>query len=124
MRMHITFIAKGLHMRVVIAGLILLISGCSAPLQSTGNPSEGLVYAPKPLYPSQAYQKRLTGIVKVKYDVDASGKTYNVAVIQEWPKGYFKESALQSVSKMKYIENHPKQGLIINIKYRLVKIIN
>lgn len=110
---------NGLIMKVVLLSLMLIISGCTTSLESSSNPSEGLIYAVKPYYPALAFKNRVTGVVWVKYDVNNQGNTYNIKVIKQWPAGYFKQSATQAISQMKYVEGHPREGLIFNLSYKI-----
>ena len=109
-------------MKLLILFLILCVYGCTNTTQSSSNAMDGLVSAQKPNYPSIAVIERKSGIVKVQYDIDDEGNTYNIKIIQAWPAKIFNQSAIDAISNMKYVQGHPRKGVIFNVRYHVVSL--
>ncbi|MDP3425871.1 MAG: energy transducer TonB [Humidesulfovibrio sp.] len=56
----------------------------------------------KPLYPEHARRQHKTGIVTLKFLVDAEGRVHQPSVVEALPEGLFEESALAAVAKWRF----------------------
>lgn len=56
----------------------------------------------KPLYPEHARRQHKTGVVTLKFLVDAEGRVHQPSVIEASPPGLFEESALAAVAKWRF----------------------
>ncbi|OIO02703.1 MAG: hypothetical protein AUJ49_05790 [Desulfovibrionaceae bacterium CG1_02_65_16] len=55
-----------------------------------------------PLYPEHARRSRRTGLVTLKFLVDAEGHVRQASVIEASPPGVFDESAISAVSSWRF----------------------
>ena len=56
----------------------------------------------EPLYPEKARARNIEGWVKLSFDVDESGMTRNITVIDAEPKNIFNRAAIRAIKKWKY----------------------
>jgi TonB family protein len=56
----------------------------------------------KPLYPEQARRQRRTGIVTLRFLVDAEGHVRQPSVVEATPPGLFEESALSAIGRWRF----------------------
>lgn len=56
----------------------------------------------KPAYPEHARRRHKTGVVTLKFLVDAEGRVHHPSVIEANPPGYFEESALTAIARWRF----------------------
>ncbi len=56
----------------------------------------------EPRYPKQAVRNRLSGYVKIEFDIDSKGQPINLHVIESYPDKVFIDSSLNALSKWRY----------------------
>ncbi len=56
----------------------------------------------KPQYPEQARRQHKTGVVTLKFLVDAEGRVLTPSVVEASPPGLFEESALAAVANWRF----------------------
>ncbi|MDH5434877.1 MAG: energy transducer TonB [Gammaproteobacteria bacterium] len=83
-----------------------------------------------PLYPPEASMKGLEGYVTVAFDIDETGRPFNIRVIEAKPKGVFERSARAAVKKWKYTPEQ-KEGRavvvedeVVMLEFRLEKTVS
>ncbi|PHS16855.1 MAG: hypothetical protein COA86_11370 [Kangiella sp.] len=70
-------------------------------------------------YPRQAAMDGIAGEVKIKFDIDNFGRTYNVDVIKSEPKGIFDQVALTAVYQWQFENNKGQSNMIYTMEYAL-----
>lgn len=70
-------------------------------------------------YPRQAAVDGLEGEVKIKFDIDNFGRTYNVDVIKSEPKGVFDQVALTAAYQWQFENNKGQRNMIFTMEYAL-----
>ncbi|WP_203292170.1 energy transducer TonB [Maricaulis parjimensis] len=79
----------------------------------------------EPRYPYEAAVSDLDGVVYVRFDVTADGRTENVEVIGSFPPGIFDDASVEAVRRWRYQpatrdgEPVPHQGLETRFDYRM-----
>jgi len=56
----------------------------------------------KPLYPEHARRQHKTGVVTLKFQVDAEGRVHQPSVVEALPQGVFEESALAAIVRWRF----------------------
>jgi len=56
----------------------------------------------KPLYPEHARRQHKTGVVTLKFQVDAEGRVHQPSVVEALPQGVFEESALGAIVRWRF----------------------
>lgn len=55
-----------------------------------------------PKYPEAALKRKINGYAVAEYTVDIHGKTKNITIIEEYPKGYFEKESINAAKKFLY----------------------
>ncbi len=55
-----------------------------------------------PLYPDSAIAKGINGYAVAEYTVDVHGRTKNITIIEEYPKGYFGKVSIKAARRFLY----------------------
>jgi protein TonB len=79
----------------------LLITSCSEEVKYSKAQTQVLERA-NPKYPIQAARDRVEGYVKLSFDINESGETANIKVVEEIPEKVFSKQAILAISKWKY----------------------
>lgn len=85
---------------VFLLSVVAVVAGC---LSSTNRPPE-VLSAGGLVYPAEAKQNRIEGVVRVAYDVTVDGTVENARVVESNPPGVFDAAALDAVRKWRF---HP-----------------
>lgn len=78
-----------------------------------------------PMYPSRAKSRGIEGYVDLIFDINASGRTQNIRILDANPQGYFERASIRALKKWKYqppmIDGKPtgKANLTTRISYAL-----
>lgn len=72
-----------------------------------------------PKYPRQAAEKGIEGWVKVGFDIDKNGRTYNLSVIKSLPKELFDRDAIVAVEQWMFEKNNAHKGRIYTLDFKL-----
>lgn len=57
---------------------------------------------PTAKYPTRAITRGIEGWVDVRYDIDTTGATFNIKILDASPSGYFERAATNAVRRWKY----------------------
>lgn len=80
----------------------------------------------KPTYPEHARRTHRTGVVTLKFLVDAEGRVHQASVVEASPQGLFEESALSAIARWRFAPAM-RQGrpvptwLILPVRFTLEK---
>lgn len=80
----------------------------------------------KPAYPEHARRMHKTGVVTLKFLVDAEGRVHQASVVEASPQGLFEESALSAIARWRFAPAM-RQGspvptwLILPVRFTLEK---
>ncbi len=93
--------------RIFLAWMLALSAGACATPDESATPADKvtnakIVYRLAPAYPAEALAKRIEGWVHLSFTVTKDGRTRNIRVIGSDPPGYFEESAIDAVSRLRY----------------------
>lgn len=61
-----------------------------------------IVHSVQPAYPRSAFERKLTGIVTLRIDIDRAGNVRDVRVLSAKPRGVFERSAVQAALRYKF----------------------
>ncbi|WP_411753926.1 TonB family protein [Serratia sp. (in: enterobacteria)] len=89
------------------------------PINSTAYIKENGLSTPRPEYPRRAYALQVEGTLKIMFDVDDSGMTYNIKVVEEQPINMFKKEAIAAVSAWKFKPNTPISEVSISFDFKI-----
>ena len=121
------------NIRSLVLGLLLVILsplswGEKAPLDNASaaaKPADTdcvwsldgifLMVKAEPKYPRKAKRKKITGFVKLEYDVSAIGMPENIRIIESEPAKTFDKAALDAVSKYRY-KPRISNGSLVSVK--------
>ncbi|WP_448546447.1 energy transducer TonB [Thalassotalea fusca] len=79
----------------------LFITACSEEVKYN-NAQTQIIERVNPKYPIQAARDKVEGYVKLSFDINESGETANIKVVDEIPENVFSKQAILAVSKWKY----------------------
>jgi TonB family protein len=106
--------------------IILLLSACAGGGSATRpvppvtqDCSDYWVYRVKPVYPREAAKRRQEGWVLFQFDLDGSGSSKNVRIVDAEPEGVFEDNAVAAVSTMKFKPGVVQQGCTYPVQFRL-----
>ncbi|EOG1498637.1 energy transducer TonB [Vibrio vulnificus] len=94
-----------IDMRFNVSGLAVSIPATvSAPTQNATNTTKQLM----PLsrveaeYPAKAKKRRIEGYVILKFDIDETGRTKNIEVVEAQPARFFERNAMDAIKRWRY----------------------
>jgi len=73
----------------------------------------------QPRYPMKAVKERVEGWVKLRFNIDSEGFPYEVAVIDDMPKGVFVEDAVKAVRQWRFKTDSGQDDLIYTMEFKL-----
>ncbi|MEX6225286.1 TonB family protein [Providencia hangzhouensis] len=71
-----------------------------------------------PMYPDRARRLGKEGYVKVRYDIDDSGRVTNIEFVEVSPKGLFEREVKRAMNRWAY-EKQPAKGYVTEIYFKL-----
>ena len=92
---------------ILVAGLIVLSYSVFGSLSDSTNQETSLVKI-DPQYPVKARIHGVEGWVLLQYDVNSSGFTKNIQVLDSQPLGVFDQEAVRALQKWKYNSQNGK----------------
>ena len=101
--------------KAMLAGATLSLLAAQAPAFA----EPGVVKQVAPEYPRGAERREIEGTVELTFDVTADGKVENVAVANASVPGVFDKAAIKALSRWKFEQGDPAQGMNISIDFRL-----
>jgi TonB family protein len=72
-----------------------------------------------PLYPRKAAEEGITGWVKLKFDIDKFGNTYNLEVVDANPKNVFDNNAKTAIKDWKFENNKNQKEIFYTMEFVL-----
>ncbi|WP_063991175.1 TonB family protein [Serratia marcescens] len=85
----------------------------------TEGPKPKLVSRVNPVYPIYAYDNKIEGYAKVRYDVDKDGKVSEIRIVESSPRGLFENALVMAMSKWRFEKNKPYKNLEITIRFKM-----
>lgn len=73
----------------------------------------------KPPYPDRARSMNVEGEVKVRFDVDNSGRVTNVRILSETPPNIFTREVKRTMNRWRYETNKSTANMEITIQFRI-----
>ncbi len=73
----------------------------------------------QPGYPRKAAEEGVEGWVKLRFDIDSNGFPYEIAVIDDKPKGVFVEDAIKAVRQWQFKTKGGQNNLIYTMEFVL-----
>lgn len=112
------------ELKIVSVMAFVVLAGCSSINTHTTHSQPKPINVPSHPYPKGAVETKTGGYVRLKFDIDESGKTDNIKVINSEPKGVFDDSAKKTVSQMVFPKNHATKDATYRINYSTVDVNN
>ena len=114
----------------MLAALVLLGNTALANMPSPSEHDDKINMATPviridPVYPQQALSENIEGEVVLKFDISATGKTDNIAIVSASPAGLFDESAKTALAQWQYkprIQGGKamvQKDLLVKLEFRL-----
>lgn len=69
-------------------------------------------------YPKRAYDRRVEGKIKVKYDINANGNVENIRIVEAIPKKIFDREVMLSMKQWRY-EAKKAKDMLVTIIFKL-----
>ncbi len=88
-----------------------------AATPATAQPA--LVKQVPPEYPRGAERRKIEGSVTLTFDVDASGKTSNIAVVDASMPGVFDKAAEKALEQWRFEEGQTGNAISVTIDFKL-----
>jgi protein TonB len=94
--------------------------GGGSPARSSGPAPGTCISCGKPEYPPAAKKEGRQGQVRVQFDIDPSGKAFNIAIVTSSNYEDFDRAAIKTVEKWKFASSESGvQGKIASITFEL-----
>lgn len=90
-----------------------------SPINSREFIKENSLSTPHPKYPHRAYVLQVEGKITIMFDVDDSGITSNIKVVEEQPINMFKKEAVAAITAWKFKPNSPAREVSVNFDYKI-----
>ncbi|OFC69508.1 M56 family metallopeptidase [Alteromonas confluentis] len=121
---------KRITVVTMLAALVLLGNTALANMPSPSEHDDKINMATPviridPVYPQQALSENIEGEVVLKFDISATGKTDNIAIVSASPAGLFDESAKTALAQWQYkprIQGGKamvQKDLLVKLEFRL-----
>ncbi|ELX4205615.1 energy transducer TonB [Vibrio vulnificus] len=94
-----------IDMRFNVSGLAVSIPATvSAPTQNATNTTKQLMPLSRVevVYPAKAKKRRIEGYVILKFDIDETGRTKNIEVVEAQPARFFERNAMDAIKRWRY----------------------
>ncbi|MGG4607089.1 TonB family protein [Providencia sp. Me31A] len=90
----------------------------SSSHQSSNKSGPRALHKQAPVYPERARRLGKEGYVKVRYDIDDSGRVTNIEFVEVSPKGLFERDVKRAMNRWKF-EKQPAKGYVTEIYFKL-----
>ncbi|HAS8420074.1 TPA: energy transducer TonB [Vibrio vulnificus] len=94
-----------IDMRFNVSGVAVSIPATvSAPTQNATNTTKQLMPLSRveAVYPAKAKKRRIEGYVILKFDIDETGRTKNIEVVEAQPARFFERNAMDAIKRWRY----------------------
>lgn len=98
--------------------LLLLLSGCATDGVKKPLSQPKLLKKSQPAYPIVAHANRLTGYVRVVYDVNAEGKVAELRIVDSQPRYLFDEAVVRAMAQWEFEKNKPANNMEMRFNFR------
>ena len=79
------------------------------------------IFIIQPRYPRKAAEEGVEGWVKLRFSIDNKGFPYEVAVIDDMPKGVFVNDAIKAVRQWRFKTKGGQDNVIYTMEFKLAE---
>ncbi|MEX0532940.1 TonB family protein [Raoultella terrigena] len=102
--------------------LLLLLSGCATDGVKKPLSQPKLLKKSEPVYPVVASANRLTGYVRVVYDVNAQGKIEELRIVDSQPRYLFDEAVVRAMAQWEFEKNKPYNNMEMRFRFSFLPV--